>query len=205
MKNDIKEVAVMVGRFNPFHLGHKNVIESMIEDFGYVNHLILIGSCSEPPNLHNPFNYTERKQFIRTCFPNANVMGIPDCPNDNALWYSLLEGYILNSTRMNVLVPDSGWADYKQEPKLCPKGKNIKPVFYGGCSEELGYFIKHGFKTEIINRFESMFNTSSSEIKDCLVHGRAIENLVPSEIIHSLQGKFADRWKSFLTAPKKEV
>lgn len=204
MNEKYEECAVYVGRFNPLHLGHTNVIETMLEDFGD-NHLILIGSCSESPNLHNPFNYTERIQFIRTCFPKANIVGIPDCPNDNDLWYSLLEGYILNHTRMNVVVPDVGWADYKLTPELCKEGKNIRPIFYGGCTEELAYFLKYGLKTKIINRFESEFDMSSSEIKDCLVHGRSIEKLVPSQIIHSLQGKFADRWNSFLTTPKKEV
>ena len=204
MEKEIKEVGIFLGRVNPLHNGHHNVIRTLLSDFGD-NHLILIGSCSESPNLHNPFNYTERSQFIRRCFPKTNIIGIPDCPNDNDLWYSLLKGYILNFTKMNTLVPDIGWSDYQKPFELCLKGKNIRPIFYGGCSEELSFFTKYGFKTKIINRFESEYDMSSSEIKDCLVHGRSIEDLVPSEIIHSLQFKFAERWDSFLKTPKKEV
>lgn len=201
---EYKEVGVYVGRFNPFHLGHNNVIEIMMKDFGD-NHLIMIGSCNEPIGLHNPFNYKEREAFIRMCVPQVNMVGIPDYHGRNELWLHHLRANILNFTHMNEIVPDIGWADFKYKPEICEKGLNIRPVFYGGCIEELAYFISRGFKTKIINRFDSEYDMSSSKIKDSLIRGKALEGLIPSRLIHPLQKAFAERWDSFLKTPSKEV
>lgn len=55
-------LAVFIGRFQPFHIGHRDVLEKLS---GKVDStLILIGSSYRPRSWKNPFTFHERKAFI---------------------------------------------------------------------------------------------------------------------------------------------
>ncbi|QQS23155.1 hypothetical protein IPM19_01140 [bacterium] len=57
--------AYIVGRMCPMHLGHRRLIRSMIDEFGYRNSLLLIGSCNEPQSYRNIFDYIQRRSFVK--------------------------------------------------------------------------------------------------------------------------------------------
>jgi len=63
-------LAVFIGRFQPFHIGHRAVIEEMVGQVDSV--LVLIGSAYRPRSWKNPFDYEERQQFLE-----AGISGIP--------------------------------------------------------------------------------------------------------------------------------
>jgi len=55
-------LAVFIGRFQPFHIGHLDVLENLS---GKVDStLMLVGSAYRPRSWKNPFTYAERKRFI---------------------------------------------------------------------------------------------------------------------------------------------
>lgn len=56
------DLLVFIGRFQPFHLGHKRVVELALKQSNKV--LILVGSCYQPRTVKNPFNYDERRTMI---------------------------------------------------------------------------------------------------------------------------------------------
>lgn len=56
-------LAVFIGRFQPFHIGHRNVLESLSEDVDST--LVLVGSAYRPRSWKNPFTFSERRDFIR--------------------------------------------------------------------------------------------------------------------------------------------
>lgn len=68
----MSKVAVFIGRFQPFHDGHKTVINSALKSCDKI--LVLIGSANEPRTARNPFTFLERKQMIKNEFPNGNVL-----------------------------------------------------------------------------------------------------------------------------------
>lgn len=61
------DLAVFIGRFQPLHKGHVNIIQraSNLAD----NVLILVGSANGPRTIKNPWTYEERKEFIQSTCP----------------------------------------------------------------------------------------------------------------------------------------
>lgn len=61
------DMAVFIGRFEPFHIGHMAVIRTALERANKV--AIIIGSTGAPRNHRNPFTYDERVGMILDAFP----------------------------------------------------------------------------------------------------------------------------------------
>lgn len=56
------KLAVFIGRFQPFHIGHHAVMEEVAGQVDSM--LVLIGSAYRPRSWKNPFHYNERRQFL---------------------------------------------------------------------------------------------------------------------------------------------
>ncbi|MEQ6202692.1 NUDIX domain-containing protein [Sulfitobacter sp. HNIBRBA2951] len=55
-------LAVFIGRFQPFHLGHMDVVTRALDAADSI--LLLVGSAYRPRSWKNPFTYAERRDFI---------------------------------------------------------------------------------------------------------------------------------------------
>lgn len=81
------DLAVFIGRFQPFHDGHLAVVKQAMEIADEV--LILIGSANRARDTRNPFTYEERKSLIEAAtdadWP-ITIKAIPD--STNAEWIS---------------------------------------------------------------------------------------------------------------------
>lgn len=67
---------VFVGRFQPLHKGHKNVIEDHIDseqDFA-----VVIGSAGKKREQKNPLSAEEREKIIKACFPEVEILHLED-------------------------------------------------------------------------------------------------------------------------------
>jgi bifunctional NMN adenylyltransferase/nudix hydrolase len=53
---------VFIGRFQPFHLGHRKVIEAALQQAQHV--VVLVGSAFAAPSHRNPFSFAERRRMI---------------------------------------------------------------------------------------------------------------------------------------------
>lgn len=62
MKNKQHILAVFIGRFQPFHIGHHAVIASVANRVDSM--LVLVGSAFRPRSWKNPFTYQERRGFL---------------------------------------------------------------------------------------------------------------------------------------------
>jgi len=60
------DIAFMIGRFQPFHNGHKHLIDYGLEHANRV--IILVGSSNKARSLKNPWTYQERKQMIDSVY-----------------------------------------------------------------------------------------------------------------------------------------
>lgn len=61
------DFAVFIGRFSPFHNGHKAVIDHALTVADNV--ILVLGSSFAPRNYRNPFTYLERVNMIRDAYP----------------------------------------------------------------------------------------------------------------------------------------
>ncbi|MCS7096019.1 MAG: nicotinamide-nucleotide adenylyltransferase [Candidatus Bathyarchaeota archaeon] len=86
-----------VGRFQPFHLGHLNVIKDIL---GEVDELVIVvGSSQYSHRIENPFTTGERIVMIRSALEEAGIdlrriwiVPVPDI-HIHMVWVSVVEGY----------------------------------------------------------------------------------------------------------------
>ncbi len=60
------DLLIFIGRFQPFHVEHKRIIDIALEKAKHV--LVLVGSAGKPRTVRNPFTFDERKQMIVESF-----------------------------------------------------------------------------------------------------------------------------------------
>jgi nicotinamide mononucleotide adenylyltransferase len=123
-------LAVQLGRFAPYHLGHQMVTEAMIERHGIEHCLIIVGS-SNVLNDRTPYTFEQRKQFIQSIFPYIQVISMPDINPD--------------LRQFEVKTLDS-WLHKIEEMET---GLDVRFKFYGGSKEDMRYLSKV-FETEVI-------------------------------------------------------
>lgn len=63
------DVLTFIGRFQPFHLGHKSVVDTALERAKKV--VLIVGSDQQPRTARNPFTSQERIQMISAVYPDA--------------------------------------------------------------------------------------------------------------------------------------
>jgi cytidyltransferase-like protein len=162
---------VYVGRFCPMHLGHQEQIKQLINDFGE-NHLICIGSCNHPISFRHLFSYQDRRRFITTVFPGAKVVPLADFEEDRE-WLRALDDLI--------------GIVYGGDPETA--------IYIGGCQEDIEFFIQADRPCRIVNRFSETPNISATQVRDALIEGRTIANLVDPQLVHLITERFGERWK----------
>jgi len=82
------DTLVFIGRFQPFHNGHKAVVDAALERAKEV--IIVVGSSFAARNIRNLFTFDERKAMIKAVYPQDNVKVVPvsDYPYDDNKWVS---------------------------------------------------------------------------------------------------------------------
>jgi nicotinamide-nucleotide adenylyltransferase len=76
--------ALVVGRFQPLHNGHVQLIRRALEEC--VNVTVAIGSSTARPSLRNPFTLDERRRMLEAVFANqVQIVALPDI-HDPARW-----------------------------------------------------------------------------------------------------------------------
>lgn len=70
---------IYIWRFQPFHNGHRFVVETMLQD--NTENLIVIGT-PEVDKDKNPFSLEWRKEAIKSIFPTISITSLDDSPSD---------------------------------------------------------------------------------------------------------------------------
>lgn len=141
-------IGVYLGRFQPFHNGHKMIMDTMIHNHGIHNSLLLIGS-SHTLDENNIFTFEERRLMITSVYEDfKNIMFLPDICNDNSWLNQIL--LVLNLFRY----------DYKPE----------EVTFYCGIKHDIRHFklndITSKFKIVEFNRTDK--DISGTEIRKAI-------------------------------------
>lgn len=117
--------ALMIGRFQPVHLGHLHAIKEAMKKFDLI---IGIGSSSESNTWRNPFSFEERKDMLKKAGVRCKIIGIQDVGDDEE-WCK----QILKMVDFDVVITGSEWV------KKCFSGKKevrkpnfLLPEIYSG-------------------------------------------------------------------------
>jgi len=88
------KVALLIGRFQPFHLGHLNAVQHALKKADRL--VIVIGSSQKSHEYRNPFTAGERMEMILATLESRGLLHrvvlsqVPDLEN-HALWVPLLK------------------------------------------------------------------------------------------------------------------
>ena len=109
------DMLVFIGRFQPFHNGHKSVVDRALTLSDRV--LILVGSANRTRSKRNPFTYQEREEAIRSVYPNnPNVIVHPlnDVMYGDNLWVSQVQDIVAkySSERTGLIGCDKDHTSY---------------------------------------------------------------------------------------------
>lgn len=181
---------VFIGRFSPVHRGHIAVMTEMFEQCA--KSLVIIGSCTEPMSMRHFFSYEQRRSLIKTIFPVAlSVMGMPDYHSDE-VWLTALDDVI--SCVFDDYPPKVQFNGHFKPPTSIHR----KIVFFGGCEEDVQFFINAGREVHIVNRYDGTTpKVSASEVRDCLLNGRSLEGKVSPVLIKPVTDMFKTNWEIF--------
>jgi cytidyltransferase-like protein len=169
----MNKLAVYVGRFNPLHLSHMQVIETMNKK--YSHSIVLIGSCNAPISIPNLFDYKQRHTMIRKLFPDQRIAGIPDYDSDE-LWLHHFND-ILELVR-----------------------KPFQDVICMGGSYEDIAFYEGKYETDIINRFTGETKViSATQVRDALIEKRSLDGLVHISLQEMVREMFNINWHTLRT------
>lgn len=93
-----EDVAVYIGRFNPFHLGHAYVLQRALNKYKTV--VVLIGSAGQARSLKNPFTFEEREQMILKWSLSFDfdaeliIRPLPDSPYSDNEWIANVQSLV---------------------------------------------------------------------------------------------------------------
>ncbi len=168
------DFGVYVGRMCPIHLGHQAIIDSMLS-YHKNNCMVVLWSCNADFTLRNFFNYQERRDLVKTLYPDIDIAWLADQNNDQ-----------LRIQSLDDLI------------RLKYKGDIKNVLFRWWCEEDISFFIERDRNYKTLNRFDGTTpKVSATEIRDALIHHRPIHELVDKQIAQSITDLFAVKRKMF--------
>jgi len=172
--------ALYPGRFQPFHLGHLEAVQHILESSSEI--VIMVGSALESHTLKNPFTAGERITMIRLAFDEANI--------DPARFFIIpvadLEIHGIWVSHVCSLVPKFDVV-YSNEP----------------LTRRL--FIEADFNVSAIPFFKRE-QCSSTEIRERMLQNKSWETLLPKSVagyIKQIQG--VDRLRDLMKTDKVQI
>lgn len=96
------KAAVVIGRFQPFHNGHKHLIEYALSEAHMV--VVAIGSAGRSRDIKNPWTYSERKEMIRLSMQEEakgriRFVAIRDHLYSNHLWIAEVQNRVMQEVK----------------------------------------------------------------------------------------------------------
>jgi nicotinamide-nucleotide adenylyltransferase len=162
--------ALFIGRFQPFHNGHLEIIKEIQKKYDSL--IIVIGSTNKENTIINPFSADERIKMIEStliveCIENYMIVKVPDI-NDNNRWASYVKDKIIAEI------------DHSDSNNLS------KPfdVVYTGAELTKDLFEKEGYKVEWIN--SRIKGISASEIRLRIIKDMDWQDMVPKQVVDYL-------------------
>lgn len=103
------DLAVFVGRFQPYHHGHEAVVRRALEEASHL--LILVGSARRPRSVRDPWTAEERSDFIRcTLSPEererVTCLPLMDAVYNDTSWTEVVQASVHATLKLRGYAPD---------------------------------------------------------------------------------------------------
>lgn len=184
MNKNPPEKAVYLGRFAPFHKGHAETLDAIVENNGVEKTLVIIGS-SDSLNPRTPFTFLQRKAIINMLYPQVEVIPFPDVQSELVIFDGSTNDIWLESL------------------KKIEEGRGEKFTFYGGSDEDLAV-LSDAFETHIlIDRHNTDLQISATTVRAVLDDGddEQLAKYVDSAVLPLIRACY-EKYKSGSTLVK---
>ncbi len=149
--------SLFIGRFQPLHNGHLQVIEEILKSGEKL--IIGIGSSQKSHTQTNPLTFDERKSLIESVVKNAEIIAIPDINNPKE-WFN----------HVNKLV-----GSYS---KIYTGSDLVKNCYYLKYSPS-------SLRPELVE-INKTIDICASQIREKVKNDQPWENMVPSQVANNL-------------------
>jgi len=158
-----KNIWIFIGRLNPPHLWHINVIEKALQEN---DHTMLFLWSINVYNKENPFSFEQRKEMLKLYFDNKIIIeGLEDFKSD-LIWINNLKNKISKYFDLKNVSLNIYWGELEKDYAIRVI-KEFKNIFYGNLK-----FIEVWRKNLSINYKGDKYLISSTKIREALSYNK---------------------------------
>ena len=176
------QYGLFIGRVQPFHFGHQNIINEIMLDG--LRPLVAIGSINfNRDKTKNQLSFQERKELIQIIYPTeVDIIGLYDFID----WTDWFDN-VLNTIKYSALVEPSDVTLYYHN-KECDRtsfiynGKEYTNTFYTDIFKDNGFKMK---PIEFVDRSDFKIDSNARDIRDDI---DAFKHFLDARIYHKLKG-----------------
>ena len=179
------DLLVFVGRFQPFHMEHKRIIDIALEKSKNV--LVLVGSSGKARTIRNPFTFDERKEMISGAFGEAwasqlFIKPLRDKTYNDAAWIKQVQDVVLETA---LYVANDG-------NSFQANGyKDIKVGLIGAAKDNTSYYLKMFPQFRSVNvEIEADLHATSIR-EDYFENGNVPKRKLPKNVFDFLLTQFS--------------
>ncbi len=165
------EEAVFIGRFQPFHQGHAEMVDYVLDEYDelYVGIGIPENEFEDGERgRHDPLLYGEREAIISAVYPDVDVFGVED-RGDPELWVEEVEEQV---------------EEYLEDEGFVPVTGNR---YTAHCFEHMGY------EVDFLENVEEEREVSGTRVRELAAEGGDWRRFVPENAVDVLEEEGFER------------
>ena len=152
------DYVVFIGRFQPFHAGHQEVLEKAKKLGKRV--IVLVGSSFQPRTIKNPWSFDERRAMITASFPDAIICPLRDVVYNDQHWAKSVQALVGEA-----VLKHSGWTD-----------KPPSTALIGHSKDESSYYLQMFPQWELIEH-EMNESIDATKVRELYFSGESLKFL----------------------------
>lgn len=177
----MQEYGLVIGRFQPFHFGHQNIVNEIMLDG--LRPLIAVGSINYNRDItKNPLSFQERKDLIQVIYPTeVDIIGLYDFAD----WTDWFDN-VMNTIKYSALVEPENVTLYFHNKEVDRtnfeyRGKVYENTFYTDIFEENGFKMK---PIEFVDRKDFKIDSNARDIRSNI---EGFKHFLDARIYHKLK------------------
>ena len=180
----MKNYIVFIGRFQPFTIAHKKVLDFAVDQNPDSEIIFVLGSAKSAPNIKNPFIYEERIEIIKSYFTdisNLHFVGVRDYYYNDVKWMTEIKNKVNQIT-----------------------GHEANISIVGHYKDDSSYYLKYFNEWELIECDSIEDNNkiiSASDVRKALFEKTPLNCLISTEckaVIKKLTLKKKSNWDNLV-------
>lgn len=194
----MKKIGILGGSFNPIHLGHLQIAEDCIVEFG-LEKVVFIPNSNPPHREIKGLSYKDRYEILEKSIKDNNNFEISDVEKDETKKHysfnTISENFIFDDCKTYFIMGDDEflniekWYRWEDLLNICGVIVFLRNRSYEEVLNE---------KREIIEKYDvkvfnnSIISTSSTDIRNRLSENKSIKYLVKGEVLNDIELLYLD-------------